>query len=434
MHAATKQKRKADAATLFAQQTLLKQQKRDEAKAKVDAAVREVKEYGKHFSKIAARFAFKSTASAYTSWVVQFRSELECYDLLDVLTTNPEDDMEEGTDHVERAQQKAVYHMILQCVPSEARAAVTLTLPVSQHHAYGAWAALRQLYIGNEEAYLEGLEKKFSKLRWVDSEQFSEFELRYETLLSELAMVGVPKLEHVKKSALMGAIEESTKKDARGVHVFDRLNTVNLIHTREPYTEWLSSVRTEAQQIQEAVQNTRGKGAAASRSDDTPREVSSMSVSDSSAVSGAGQNSTKGAPNNSQGQGRKFVVVRRRQNDRGGAAGSGGGGSSGATLCRNWQRSGNCSYGASCRFSHEGAGQGGAQRAQPSSSAPAAGSGGAGKGSCWQFLASGTCRRGASCSFDHSRGGGAGARPNGTDANSIHMDGIAPEYEDGQRS
>lgn len=391
-----KRSREALTAAHSAQEAQKLKRKRLDAQAKERAhasALHDVKENGRHFSKIAARFMFKNTPRDYTSWVVQFRSELECYELLHVLTTNPESDGQDGdsssASELERTQQKTVYHMILHCVPPEARAAVTLTLPQQRHHAFGAWTALRQLYIGNEEVYLEGLEKKFNKLHWLDSETFPEFELRYQSLLSELAMAGVPKLEHVKRSALMGAIEESSKKDARGTHVFDRLNTVSKIHADKPYSEWLSSVRTEAQQIHEAVQNTRGSARSApsvARSENSPRDVSALSIMPD--------------PGTSNSRGRKLVVVRRR----GGAVAGSGGGSPAATLCRNWQNTGRCSYGASCKFSHEGAGQtgdsgGGSHRAR-SSSAAAAGT----VKPCWEFIASGACRRGDSCSFNHSRG------------------------------
>ena len=111
-------------------------------------------------------------------------------------------------------RQNTLYHMLLQCMPEEACTAPTTALPLSERTGSGAWEALRKLDIGDKRAHLE------------ESAEFSAFEVRYESMLSELESAGVAKLDHVKRSGLMRAVdsEESNKHDVRGVHVFDRLN------------------------------------------------------------------------------------------------------------------------------------------------------------------------------------------------------------------
>ena len=222
-------------------------------------------------------------------------------------------------------QQKTVYHMIFQCVPKE-KMTVVATLPVDQQTGYDAWKALRLFYIGDEQAYLASLELKFQNMRWEGSEAFPTFETRFDSLLSELLHAGAGKAEHIKKAALMTAVEESPHKDAQGNSAFVRLNTVSKIHFEKSYRDWLTAIRIEAQQIQDSLHK---KGAKRGRDEHKEAPVAQE-------VSFITSPPARGPPFLARRDGRRA-----------------GGGSGGAKeLCRNMQHTGRCSYGASCRYSH----------------------------------------------------------------------------------
>jgi hypothetical protein len=81
----------------------------------------------------------------------------------------------------------------------------------------------------------------------------------------------------------------------------------------------------------------------------------------------------------------------------GGGGHIGGNGRAGGTsgACRHWQKTGSCSYGDRCRFSHSTNGGGG-------------GGGGGGR-ICSYFKQNGTCRFGDKCRFSHGNAGSSGS-------------------------
>ena len=230
------------------------------AQPAVDSAslMREITATGRHFSKIAQQYRFDATAQGYVNWTVQFKAEMQFYDLADMLDQDPLDAQSAATDAADatlvRHKQKTVYHMILHCVPdAQIRAVVTTALPPQEQTGFGAWRALRARFIGDERAYLQSVESKFENLRWEEAESWATLETRFESLLTELATLGVTKMDHQRKGRLMGAIQESNRKDAQGSHVFDRLHTTNRIKEALPYHDWLVAMRTEAQKIQDEL-------------------------------------------------------------------------------------------------------------------------------------------------------------------------------------
>jgi len=72
----------------------------------------------------------------------------------------------------------------------------------------------------------------------------------------------------------------------------------------------------------------------------------------------------------------------------------------GAGLCRNWQTSGACHFGASCRFAHLGP-DGKPTHTPPSSQ----------NTPCRNFQTTGTCRFGASCHYAHVAGASTSPGP-----------------------
>ena len=65
----------------------------------------------------------------------------------------PDFETKESASALQMQRQKVVYHMILACVPPEARSAITTALPAKDHTGFAAWKALRAFFIGNEYAY-----------------------------------------------------------------------------------------------------------------------------------------------------------------------------------------------------------------------------------------------------------------------------------------
>lgn len=354
--------------------------------AAVDAAnlarkLKELKEFSRHFSKIATRFAFEDNTAAYQAWAIQFEAELINSDLDSILSSDPSaidaaDQMVDPALFVQ--QQKEVYHMIFQCMP-KAKMTVLNTLPAEQRTGYGAWVALRQFYIGDEQAYLASLESKFQHVSWEGADSFPTFETKFDSLLSELQNAGAGKAEHVKKAVLMSAIEDSPHKDAQGNSVFVRLNTVSKIFMEKPYRDWLTALRIEAQQIQDSNQKRGTKRAREERKEPT---VEVSFVASSSPSNSHRQVSLHGRPASSSGGAHK-------------------------PLCRNMQYTGRCSFGKSCRFSHDippsllGKGEQRDSRNRQQSGAAAA-SAGDSKSSraCWDFQ-KGKCHRGDKCRFSH---------------------------------
>lgn len=357
--------------------------------------LKELKEIGRHFGKIANRFAFEDNAAAYQVWAIQFKAELLNNDLDSILTSDPttidsDELMVDATLYAQ--QQKTVYHMIFQCVP-KVKLSVVVTLPPEQHTGFGAWQALRQFYIGDEQAYLTALESKFQRACWEGSESFPTFETRFDSLLSELETAGAPKPEHVKKATLMTAIEDSPHKDAQNNPVFVRLNTVSKIHLEKPYRDWLMAIRVEAQQIQDSLHK---KGTKRSRDHDERKETAmEVSFVTSSRPIGPGGDRKRHV---------SFVGGPQR------------GGSEHKPLCHNMQYTGKCTFGTRCKFSHSIPpsllGRANREQTTGSSSGPRSSLDRPRGGPCWDFQ-KGKCNRGASCRFAHIAGDvpGSGLAP-----------------------
>lgn len=354
-------------------------------------SLQELKVVGRHFSKIANRFVFEDHAAAYQVWAIQFKAELLNNDLDSILTSDPsaieaEDQMIDPKLYFQ--QQKAVFHMIFQCMPKD-KLSVLVTLPTTQQTGFAAWQALRQFYIGDEQAYLASLESKFQRARWEQAEAFPAFETRFDSLCNELQNAGAAKLEHVKKSALMSAVEDSHHKDAQGNSVFVRLNTVSKIHFEKPYREWITALRIEAQQIQDSLHK---KGTKRSHDrEERGKDTAAMEVSFVAAPSG---------PSSRPLDAGRQVSLR-------GGAGAGKPGEHIKPLCRNMQFTGRCTFGARCKFSHNipanllgqntasGGASGGSLGDFSRTTAANA------RGPCFDFQ-KGKCNRGANCRFAHS--------------------------------
>ena len=292
---------------------------------------KEIIENGRHFSKIASRFAFENTTPAYNGWVIQFKAEIESYGLEHTVSEPRQPDSP-----LSLLSHKTVYNMILHCVPKLVLPSITVTL--SEHSAYEAWRVLRRRYIGDEATYLQGLETRFQRVIWSDGEEFNAFEVRFEQIVSELESAGQLKPDHVKKSVFMHAIESSSKKDVRGVHVFDRLNTTSKIHWEKAFSEWMVHLRVEAQQIHDAIVNevANRRGTKRTHTDHTeqpPREES-LPIS-SISFHGASSHPSTSPPN------RPPPLHAPRRADRP------------SGVCFNMSRSGTCRFGAQCKFSHD---------------------------------------------------------------------------------
>jgi hypothetical protein len=300
--------------------------------ALTDAMRKEIVDNGRHFSKIATRFSFDDTTPSYNSWVIQFKAELESYGLENTVTDRRQEDSP-----LSMLSHKIVYNMILQCVPKSVMPSITVTL--SEHSAFEAWRVLRRQYIGDEATYLQGLETRFQRVIWSDGEEFNAFEGRFEQIVSELESAGQIKPDHVKKAVFMHAIESSNKKDVRGVHVFDRLNTTSKIHFEKAFQEWMVHLRVEAQQIHGAianeVANRRGTKRAHSDHPDQPAREESLPISFVTPIGPSSSSSFMSMPPT-----RPPAFHSQRSNRA-------------PPVCFNMARSGTCRFGASCRFSHD---------------------------------------------------------------------------------
>ncbi len=376
-----------------------------------EAAIREAKENQYRFSKSASRFQLGQAGVSFETWCVALQQELEFMGLSHCLITNPtiEAAAEAGASASESpsqrrvaAEQQATYHILLQCLPLQdahgaaARLAITSSLPANERTAFGAWRALRRFYLGDEQTHLQGLEKQLQSMRWGDNESFAELEARFQTLLSRMDSLGQPKAEHVRKQVLMDAILHSSHIDARGNPLFDRLNVVSKVASQlqQPYRDWLAALRTEAQQVQQERADSKGKSSTAGHK----RKAEEMDVRDVSAVSLHTPDSSSAAAaaavgNFSSARSRPLTVKRRidASDPR-----------SHRIYCRNWQRTGTCSYGDSCKFQHSPSGQGGPHRnsAQGGQSRGQQQSQQGTAQACWQFAATGKCAR-PQCRFSH---------------------------------
>ena len=207
-------------------------------------------------------------------------AELDLDDLADVIIGQPWS-RTSSSSRVSKLRQEIVYHMILHCISSaEVREVVTTALSVEKRTGFGAWFALREHYIGDEQAYLESLESKFETFSWEKSENWATFETRFTALVSELDILRVGKSDLLKRSRLMKAILESSRLDVHGKPIFDRLHVTNQIHAMASdtnYRKWLLAIRTEAQKIQDETNGK--KGVKRSREDEANRGISGRSES-----------------------------------------------------------------------------------------------------------------------------------------------------------
>jgi hypothetical protein len=290
---------------------------------------KELIDTGRHFSKVATRFAFDNDAASYNAWVIQFKAEAENCGL-DGALTDPRTDTA-----LAALRQKTAYHMILSCVPKTILVSITSNL--RQHTAYEAWRTLRRHYIGDEATYLQGLETRFNRATWLDGEDFPAFEIRFNQLVAELEAAGQAKSDHVKKSVFLHAVEASSKKDVRGAHVFDRLNTTSQIHFQASFTEWMVYMRVEAQHIHDAIMAHRGvkrpredSGANAPPSGAVATPVSFVAQPAASASSSHAAQPNRPPP---------FHAQRNRGDN--------------PSWCRDYRRFGSCRFGAQCKYSHD---------------------------------------------------------------------------------
>lgn len=312
---------------------------------------------------------------SYNSWVVRFKAEAENCGLDDTLVAEARAD-----DSLARLRQKTAYNMILACVPTTVMSSVTTNLRV--HSAYEAWQALRRQFIGDEATYLQALEARFHRLTWADNEEFTPFEIRFDQLVSELESAGHAKPDHVKKSALLNAIEMSNKKDVRGAHVFDRFNTTAKIYHAVSFSEWMTHLRVEAQHIRDAittdVANRRGVKRTHENIASDSAQIESFPVS----FIAQGATSQQFAPAAAR---PPLFRAQSRFAPR---------------PCFNMQSTGSCKFGAQCKFSHEPPQnrQGGPLRAPHSAKREA----------CRNFLA-GRCFMGDRCKYSHASAGSSHA-------------------------
>jgi len=283
---------------------------------------RELLEYSRHFGKIADRFSFLKETSSYQLWVMRFHAEMESYGLDDCLSVKVD-----PVNEVSQLRQKTVYHMILQCVPGTIQSSVTASLPSEKHTGYDVWNLLRQHIIGDEATYLQSLETRFNSLRWIEEEDFPGLEIRFDSIVTELRNAKQLKPDHVLKSTLMRAIEFSSKKDARGTHVFDRLNMIAKIHGEKAYKDWMTHMRVEAQQIQDGFQYITTRGTKRNYQEiQTPIDRNHHNAMDQSIpVSYVSPGPRHGNPHKPRAPG----------------------------VCYQMQQKGSCKYGDKCHFKHD---------------------------------------------------------------------------------
>jgi hypothetical protein len=373
------------------------------------------------FSKIAPQFAFQPDAASFMNWTVQFEAELSSCNLDHVLTDDPavaEQQWSEDSPElrVARQEQKTVYNMIVRCIDNpQIRTVVVIAQPPLERTGFHTWRALRRHFIGNEQAYLLSLESKFESFRWEAAESWATMETRFDAMLAQLATAGVHKAPHQKIARIMSAIQESRRQDAQNGSVYTRLHTTNRIKDSLGYPDWMTAMRTEAQMIQDELAK---RGTKRTRDDPDADERERHSVSFVGQTAHDGPASAAASSSFSPRFGEQQPV------------------------CRNMRDRGYCSYGKSCRFSHnvpaggrnsnfsnnfssnrsQGGnssyrGQGGMNGGRNSSNSGQRGqsqggnrNGGASRSNiCYEFTATGRCSRGSGCRFTHAAG--AGAKP-----------------------
>ena len=351
--------------------------------------------HGRHFSKISSQYRFEAQPSNYMAWCVQFKSQLEEWDLIDVLETDPAALGEAvGIEAISKQQQKTVYHMILHCVPNaEVRTVVTTALAASEHTGFHAWRALREHFIGDEQAYVQTIETRFQHFEWADEESWATMETRFTALVAELVVAGVHKQPHQKRACLMEAIRMANRKDAQLTPVFNRLNTVNVVKEESEFQQWLTAIRIEAQKIHDELCKKgvkRGREEAEGHGDrerkHETREVSFI---------GNAESASAPAP--------------RYDAPRAGTS---------AIPCRDFLRTGQCRFGSSCKYSHKRSNssnnfpqnrQGAHFRPPgPSGNRNFSSNSNSGRGSstnadniCFSWRDTGRCARGPGCRFQH---------------------------------
>jgi len=344
---------------------------------------------GRHFSKISSQYRFESQQSAYMAWCVQFKAQLEEWDLLAVLETDPTAGVDNvGSGEINKMQQKTVYHMILHCVPNpEVRTVITTALP--QHTGFHAWHALREHFIGDEQAFLQTIESRFQQFEWKDGESWASFETRFTALISELVVAGVHKQEHQKRARLMEAIREGNRKDAQGTPVFTRLNVINQIKEGSKQQQWLTAMRIEAQKIHDEISK---KGAKRGRDESESHEERKQEVSF------IGDSASAAAPPPRTDPPRDTSQI----------------------PCRNFASTGQCKFGSTCKFSHDRNSNfqqsrqvahfrppGPINRNSNNSNRPGGNSNNnRGDNICFSWRDTGRCQRGTNCRYQHSAANG----------------------------
>ena len=376
-----------------------------------------------HFSKVATRLTFANNVSAYQNFTILFKCEIDMYGLSSVLETDPGENMVKKSTYADVARlsyseklaqekQKAVYYMLVQCVPVEARTAITTGLAEKLHSGYGAWRTLRQYYIGDENTYLQSLETKFQTVVWKENESFLEFEMKYQSLLSEMEIAGLKKDDIVKKSIMMRAIELSNKHDALNKHVYDRFNVISLIKSELDYTKWLVYMRMEAQKIQDSI-NTKQSHTNTAAAKRKREEHEEQSAKEANSVADAASNPSNTTPAAQQPprHAQRYKATRSHYNPQTHRSN---------IVCKHWLNSGSCSRGNGCRFLHSNANnnasiQGGSYNANNNNNInnnninnnkqninqSANGQGGTRSDrTCYEFAATGRCSRN-NCRFNH---------------------------------
>ena len=284
--------------------------------------------YGLHFSKICSQYRFEPTASAYMAWRVQIEAVAEEWNLRGALETDPATVVDKvGIEEKElsRLQQKTVYHMILRCVPNaEVRTVITTALSADKHTGFHAWRALREHFIGDEQAlrYVQSIEDRFKDFQWAAEETWASFETRFTSLVSELVVAGVHKQPHQKRACLMEAIRDARRKDAQGTPVFARLNTVNIVKEGSEFQQWVTAMRIEAQKIHDELSK---KGSKRTREESESQEERKQ---ESHEVSFIAESASAPAPRHDPPRNISQIP------------------------CRNFANFGQCRFGNTCRFSH----------------------------------------------------------------------------------
>ena len=296
-----------------------------------------IKAKGLYFSKVAGGFKLGNDSNLYPHWLIKFTTELEYLDLEDTLTNDPNTPQQNPThsEMVEQTRQKTVYHMIVHCVNDnkELLQVVTTTLASKDRTGFGAWRALRNHFHGNEKRHLELIESAFESFEWQPTESYSSMETRFLTLTTQMGDAKTEKSEHLRKRKLMEAIRKADRKDAQGQPVFTRLNTLNLVHEKSSYSEWLLAIQTEAQKIQDEKEHSRGTKR--NRDEGEEKQENRFASQEVSFVtSSLGQG----------GQPRHFLRAPRQN----------GFGRPRNAICHAFTNTGSCKFGDKCRYSHDG--------------------------------------------------------------------------------